>query len=150
MFNMMKLVVGDWSNDGHGMSEFVYFNCNMPEHEVKKAYLEAVAKCGVGLHDPRKGEDHVAICSEYEERTIPLIYKEQLEKAGVDFSIVGGIEEAGSWCDFSEKAIAQIFLQLVKTVRPDFKYEIVNDQVPCINGFWSKDFNLGFGYGVFS
>jgi hypothetical protein len=150
MKNTLKLVVGDWSSDGHNQSEFFYFDSNLSEAEVKAAYLEAVKKCGVGLHRPARGEKHKAICTEYEERTFPLELKAKLESIGVDFEKVGGSEIVfGSWGDFGAEGVAQLFLQLVKGVRPDFEYEIINDRVPCVNGFWSKDFNFSFGYGVY-
>jgi len=38
---------------------------------------------------------------------------------------------------------------MVRASRPDFVYEIVEDDTPCVNGFWSKDFNHHIGYGVF-
>jgi hypothetical protein len=151
MKNTLKLVVGDWSHDGHNQSEFVYFDCNLTEVELKAAYLEAVEKCGVGLHRPRKGEKHTAVCTEYEQRTIPLELKAKMEAVGVDFEKVGGSEIiVGEWGDFGGKGIAKLFLELVKAARPHFEYEIINDRVPCVNGFWSKDFNISFGYGMYA
>lgn len=147
----LKLVIGDWSHDGHNQSEFVYFDSNISEAEIKEAYLNAVAKCGVGLHRARTGEQHESVCDEYEQRTIPLELKAKMEAIGVDFEKVGGYEcVEGQWGDFGGKGIAKLFLELVRAVRPDFQYDIINDRVPCINGFWSKDFNLGFGYGMYA
>lgn len=146
----LKIVIGDWSHDGHNQSEFVYFDSSLSEAEVKEAYREAVAKCGVGLHGPGRGEKHTAICDKYEQRTFSLELKEKMEAIGVDFTQVGGSEIVeGQWGDFGGKGIAKLFLQLVKAVRPGFQYDIINDRVPCINGFWSKDFNIGFGYGMY-
>jgi hypothetical protein len=150
MKNTFKLVIGDWSDDGHGKSDFIYFKTDFTEVEIKAAYLEAVAKCGVGLHRARKGESHESILDEYEARTFPLELKQKMEAAGVDFSKVGGSEIiVGEWGDLGAPGVARLFLELVKAARPHFTYEIINDQVPCINGFWSEDFNIGFGYGIY-
>lgn len=149
MQNVYKLVIGDWSQDGHQKSEFFYFRCNLPDADIKAAYLKACEQIGVGLHRVRKGETHTAICAKYEEHGIPLVSKAKLSNAGVDFKKVGGLEEHGEWSDISPASIAIIFLEMVRVVRPEFQWEAIKDQTPCINGFWSKDFNIGFGYGVF-
>jgi len=37
---------------------------------------------------------------------------------------------------------------MVKTQIEGFEYTLVEEKKP-LNGFWSKDFNVGFGYGCF-
>ena len=34
----MYLVLGDWSNDGHGKSEQVLFTANYPVEDIQNAY----------------------------------------------------------------------------------------------------------------
>jgi len=66
-----RLVIGDWSNDGHGKSKYFTFECSHDENAVKKAYKAAVKKSKVSLHN-EKGAD--SICCDYEDSKILLVY----------------------------------------------------------------------------
>ena len=109
MENTYKIVVGDWSEDGHNQWQFFYFKCNATQEQIKKAYLDAVKASGLALSRYGLEED--------------VVYAEH---------------------------VARLFLDMVKSQLEGFEYEIVDDKIPCINGFWSKDFNISIGYGALS
>lgn len=155
MTNKYKVVVGDWSSDGHGVSEFVYFNTNKDQADIKKAYNEAVKKCGLTLDNPHLAKKkYTEILNQYEDSKILPMHVKKLEEIGVTFEAVGcdGDDQDGemTWCfGHNGDAICRLFLEMAKTQLPDLEYEIIKDETPCINGFWSDDFNVQFGYGCF-
>lgn len=150
------LVIGDWSDDGHCMKDFVSFKVSHPEDEIKAAYWKAVEKSGVAVHSQGYGEIPYAeqhILCEYEDDMIPPDAREALAKIGVDFS-AGCLKELvdyfgdGEAYQASSCHVPFIFMEMVKTQIPGFEYEEV-ERVPTLNGYWSKDFNIGFGYGCY-
>ena len=46
-----KLVLGDWSKDGHKQSEDFLFDCNYDVHKIRQAYKDSCKKLGVAFHD---------------------------------------------------------------------------------------------------
>lgn len=36
-----KLVLGDWSDDGHGISKDFLFECNYDVHKIRQAYKDS-------------------------------------------------------------------------------------------------------------
>ena len=55
MSYLHRIVIGDWSHDGHNQDDYFNFECSHDEPEVKKAYLAAIKKCKVALHEGEKG-----------------------------------------------------------------------------------------------
>ena len=47
----LNLIVGDWSHDGHGMTDSVGIRCNRTIAEVQKAYDAAVKLTGMDLSE---------------------------------------------------------------------------------------------------
>lgn len=48
---IVELIVGDWSNDGHGQTDVTVIESNLTPSEVKAAYSLGVDKCGYGLFE---------------------------------------------------------------------------------------------------
>lgn len=42
-----KLVLGDWSKDGHKQSEDFLFDCNYDVHKIRQAYKDSCKKLGI-------------------------------------------------------------------------------------------------------
>lgn len=146
-----RIVIGDWSDDGHCKKSYFTFKCSHDESEVKKAYTKACKKCKVSLHE--RVPNCTAICCNYEESWIPSKQLKALKKLGVDFKFAESLEHNNGITGESELScigqdIAYLFFEMVKTQLPDFEYKLVDEKKP-INGFWSKDFNHSFGYGCF-
>jgi hypothetical protein len=144
-----RIVIGDWSHDGHNQEEYFTFKCSHDEQEIKKAYKEAVKKCRVALHDDHgRGKGITPVCCNYEERTIREPEVERLKELGVNLDFAKGMDDNGD-LSCGPEDIARIFFEMVKTQIEGFTYELIPEK-KTINGFWSKDFNYGFGYGTFS
>lgn len=147
------IVIGDWSDDGHGKHETYIFNCSHDAHDVKKGYLQAVEKSCIALHDVSYKEfsnpqEIQSIFTKYEDSKIDKYLVEKLKSLlNVDFEIFSNsIEDNGS-IYFGPEDIAKLFFEMVKSQIKDFSYEIVK-KLKTINGYWSEDFNFTFGYGT--
>lgn len=139
------IVIGDWSKDGHNQSDNFTFECNVEEADIKKAYLKAVKKSGISLHDAhgRANSKARAICCDYEDNKLDDKAVELLKAIGVDFSEVH-LEEG----TIGPEDVARLFFGMVKSQISGFEYKLIKTPKP-LNGFWSKDFNHGFGYGCY-
>lgn len=136
-----QIVVGDWSDDGHGQSDKYPFRCTHSEDEVKAAYHAAVEKCGIGLHDKRNSKDkHVPVLSEFEQNKLTPSQISALAAIGVDLEEIGGIELEDDSCTFYPEGVAELFLEMVKSQLPGFEYKI--ESPPTIM--------KSIGYGVYS
>jgi len=139
-----RLVIGDWSDDGHNQKEYFTFKCTHDEKAVKKAYKDAVKKCKVSLHDDIRGAKPV--CCKYQESCIEAPEIKALEKLGVNFDFTSS--EFDDTLPCCPEDIACLFFEMVKTQIPDLEYKLVEEK-KTLNGFWSSDFNFQFGYGCF-
>lgn len=140
------IVIGDWSCDGHNQSDKFTFECNAEEANIKKAYLQAVKKSGISLHnDHGKTKSKArAICCDYEDSSLDEEAVEQLKGIGVDFAEVH-LEDG----TIGPEDVARLFFDMVKTQIPGFEYKLIENP-KTINGGWSKDFNHSFGYGCYN
>ena len=72
-----KLVLGDWSEDGHGISEDFLFECNYDVHKIRQAYKDSCRKLGVTFN---YNEDYTGLGLGYgserqdAQRTVPCRY----------------------------------------------------------------------------
>jgi len=152
-----RIVIGDWSHDGHNQDAYFTFQCSHEEKEVKKAYLKAVKQCKVSLHEQdgkgKRLSGVTPVCCRYEDSTINAPALKALKELGVNLSFREskfnqndkGEDEMGC----SPQDIAYLFFEMVKTQIPDFEYKLIKEK-KTINGFWSSDFNINFGYGCFT
>lgn len=137
-----RLVIGDWSGDGHSQCDYFSFECNAEEADIKTAYLQAVDKSSISLHDaPGMAR---SICGEYQNNSLDEDAVEQLKEIGVDFTEIH-LEEGG----IGPEDIAKLFFAMVKSQIPGFEFKLIKEQ-KTINGFWSKDFNHSIGYGCYN
>lgn len=148
---LFKVVVGDWSDDGHGKCDKYTFECNAAIEDVQEAYLKAVKVSKVALHDDQKTKGVTCICCEYEDSKIQETEIEALKAMGVkfDFLEVKPRKNEDSY-DLSAKDVATLFVEMAKTqLGQHFEYKLIEDPIPTINGYWKKGFNLNFGYGCY-
>lgn len=73
MSHIVCLIVGDWSRDGHGMSEKIIFNCNKSSDVVYDAY-----KKGKGII----GFDLTSLCDDYRQGRLSWDELQKLRAAG--------------------------------------------------------------------
>lgn len=160
--NDMYLVLGDWSDDGHGKYEKVLLRSNKTPAEIQEAYRKSCAKVQVQFHGSGQdltgrglawntGKEKYEIACEYESNDISPEAAECLKNAGIDLDdIVDGDADEGYsvWgCDaFTKLWIAFVSLSLEDGDILEETEE--TNKIPTINGYWG-DLNVGFGYGLF-
>lgn len=71
----INLVLGDWSADGHSLTETVTIACNLDGDQLWQAYEQGVAKLGLNV-----SED---VAAEYEDSTITSVAWAKLAAAGM-------------------------------------------------------------------
>ena len=128
----IKLVVGDWSDDGHGKTEEFVIESNLTVKQVEKAYAKGAKKLGVDL------KREVAV-----DFDTPVISKATLLK------FYGQEKKIPDFYDLSEDsknlfidplAYTELYLLTIKAGEPKFKYKFVDDRDNVVN--------IG-GYGLF-
>jgi hypothetical protein len=142
-----KIDIGDWSRDGHNMSESFTVEADAADiYEVRQAYA-AAAKAHPRL-------DPSTLCSEYEESTIPLdIYKE-LTKLGCP--VLGADPEDDDITVYVDgpSAFAELVVWFINLGAGRSMCKLVEDSIESLHGPLTKNgkkyLNVSFGYGLFS
>lgn len=144
--NVISLVLGDWSGDGHSKTDTIVIMSSLNKKDVEKAYKNGTKKLGFDFINE--------VCEEYEDRLLPKDKLELLMKSGFKASDFGykskyelkelkdALEDEcspglGLWIDTFPK----IYLFIVKLGNEDFKYRI-------LEGAENPSINIG-GYGLY-
>jgi len=152
--NKMYLVIGDWSDDGHGKYDKLLVRVNKSVEEVQNAYKTSCLLTGISFNgnDDFTGRkrtwrsvEKYLIATDYEQfGTLHDETKEILKEFNCPCIV-----------DFEESAsdtFPDLWFWFVKLSLPDLEYEIVQekDTTPVINGYWDKNLNVQFGYGLYT
>jgi hypothetical protein len=133
MEHKFKLVVGDWSSDGHGISDTTVCICNHSNGEVMDAHKKLASK-GINL---------LSQCNRYDDSKLGKDFIEKLNGIGFNLSEI----------DFDDLVLGEgevyingddwvkLYMELVKIEIPDLQYKFINDGLPSIY--------IG-GYGLYS
>lgn len=128
MTHKISLVLGDWSDDGHGKTDIVTIESNFTPAKIKKAYKKGTELVGVDLTED--------VCSEYEEHQMTPEHYEVFKASGV----LGDLSDE-SWDRYLDSdTFAELYLWVAKQGNPEFEYKIVPNS--------SASINIG-GYGLF-
>jgi hypothetical protein len=173
-----KIVLGDWSGDGHGISETYYVDVTGPHtiDQLRENYQCNVAALGFSPHD---------IAEEYEDSSIKPEHAEKLLEAGIDPNVVN--HDLSTQEDYDKKkaeyaefdtygtawrAVEKFWLPGARTIDAtdmidicmffvlngldDVNYEIVKDETPTLLGGWDGfqpapgEHASFIGYGLFT
>lgn len=69
---LIKLIIGDWSHDGHNLTETKTFTSNLSAKEIEAAYFAGCEKIGGNIAD---------YINDYEATTVPLKLVKKIEAA---------------------------------------------------------------------
>ena len=168
--NQMHFVVGDWSDDGHGKSDKVLVEVNKTVKEIQDAYKASCKLTGISFNH---NEDFTGVKREYRDQEKYLIatewdsqciypeamkillehncpVKEFFEGWDQDEYNDGELEYKYLSLD-PEDTFIELWFWFVKLSLPDLKFQFptYEKKIPTINGYWDKDLNVQFGYGLY-
>ena len=140
-FHTISLVVGDWSGDGHSMTDTIVIESSLDKKALGAAHQAGAKKLDINMDD---------LCASYEDATCPADVWKKLKDAGIDNeqpirSMLAdmddkySLDEDGNASLYPE-SFAAIYLFLAKQGDPNLQYSVVEDRTSRIN--------IG-GYGLF-
>ena len=155
--HIQRLVIGDWSGDGHSQSDFYRFEANHDRKQIIEAYKQSAIKAGVSVCRFQGGPDDV-LCEDYDDSQISRRSVEKLAAIGITeqdlldtthFERDDDDEHDVALSTWGE-GLVYLFLMMVSKSLPEFSYKLLNDDHhDCINAFWQQDFNASIGYGLY-
>jgi hypothetical protein len=165
--NRFMVVIGDWSDDGHGHSEYFVYSSNYPVEILRQAYKDSCKLTGVQFNHnqdytgrgPRIGRnDWTRICTEYEDNVIQEEAVAALGGHGIDLNMFEDNEDDDhSKVVYDNDQFANLILRFIRLSLPDFKWEEaaykrseIRHEVQPLNGYWNPDLNVQFGYGLYA
>lgn len=144
---LVKLVLGDDSGDGHGVTKEVRYTSNYDRDTIWKAYMDSCEKTGIqfnhnenytGLPDL---EDWQQIFTEYGDAYMTEKAADALKAHGIDPASYGE-EDGDHEYYFEEDGAAKLIMAFIALSMPnDWTYGLVEDDFETIN-------DPQFGYGL--
>ena len=166
--NRIDIVLGDWSDDGHGVSEKYPILMNKTKKEMQEAYKASCKALGISFNhnDDYTGikgnRDRYQICTEYER---PYVYPETLEilkNAGCPLIDIFNeqeeftseqletyIDDEEPFAITDEDVFVNLLMWFVGYSLPGFEWEKTVDDTPVFNGYWDEGLNVQFAYGLY-
>lgn len=157
----MHLVLGDWSGDGHGKSDNVLLLSNKSVNEIQNAYKASCKLTGLQFNhnndyternlDWREAGKYQIGC-EYENSSPSEEAIEILKSFNVPMDVFEEYDEEDEDYCLHEDGFVKLWIWFVKlSLSEDAVLEPSEevDQIPKINGYWDKNLNVGFGYGLY-
>jgi hypothetical protein len=147
---LVKFVLGDWSNDGHGRYDETVVKSTKPVEYLRELHFKCIEELGI---DPGKW------AKEYENNFIPDDQIEALVKAGIDVGFIDYSlyrheegEYEGQYAVEDPKGIVNLWLDCLNLIDKDVDFQVIKDTIPTMHfyGFDSKKRHLNTpGYGLF-
>lgn len=151
----VRITIGDWSEDGHGVSEQYVFDSNKSVREIRQAYKNSCKSTGLSFNH---NQDYTGlnlgygserqIATEYEDSSLSDLAKEILTKFGIDYANYVEEPDVDNFCD--------LLINFIKVSLPDLELEEAAfkkselSNIDAVNGWWNDELNCQFGYGLFN
>lgn len=157
----LKIVIGDWSEDGHEESEEFGLLSNYDVSKLRKAYKKSCKLTGLTFNH---NEDYTGLLegkygswrqlfTEYESCEIEPEACKILEEYGLIKKDDWDEENDGGICMPDPEDCADLIMRFIALSMPkDFVYSFADiglQKATPINGYWNKELNVQFGYGLF-
>ena len=143
--NKMQLVLGDWSDDGHGKSESIHIETNKTLSEVRQAYLKSCELTKLAFDEGSLHRNYHHIAVDYEDNILSEEIIEILKEFNYPF--INELEDEDNYI-YTDNYV-RLWFWFIGLSLDDFQYEIIKDTIPVINGYWNKELNVSFGYGLY-
>lgn len=133
--HIIEIEVGDYSRDGHNMSDIMYIKSNYSGEEIDKSFERLKQKTEI---------DFQFICDDHEDNTIHEEDLEKFVKHGLlTQEEIDECKEDSEYYVYSAKDLALFALDTLQKFDPEFKYEQYVPQTEQCNAL------LGIGYGCY-
>ena len=143
MNHIFAIVIGDWSDDGHGHSETFHYKSNKVVLDVREAYFAAMK-----LHEGLSPED---FCSDYEDSIIDAEDMQQILAAFPGLNNEAELDDDGTYY-VGPEFMAAFTAEFIKSGDPELKLELMPQALQPTLHFYGKDEkkrHIGFiGYGT--
>ena len=126
MNSLINLVVGDWSHDGHGITDTTLIRSNRNYDDLIKAYKAGCEIVGFELDN---------ICRSYDDGELPVDNAEMLRDAGFDLNTLEGYEGVDEAIYITSEDFTIIYLAICQMGDPKFLYEYVTAYPIHIGGY---------------
>lgn len=174
--NLMKLNVGDWSKDGHNISEQVLLLCNKEVFQIQEAYKNSCKLVGLQFnnnedyteltrdiqgYDKYKKLQSLILLNEYTNNYLNNYQIDLLSKYKGFSELFNEIvyfedyyyhsEEDDKLYIDNSRNFTKLFMWFVGLSLDSLVWEFYEkeDNIPNINGYWDKNLNVTIGYGIF-
>jgi hypothetical protein len=127
MTNTINLVVGDWSDDGHGKTDSYTIQTKTTRLELEKAFKKGQKIIGFNLDED--------VCAEYEEYELKESEADKIREHLPNFNI----DDLDDGCYMDSESFAILYMEIAKLGDPTIEYEIADNE---------NSINIG-GYGLF-
>lgn len=169
----IDIVLGDWSDDGHGKTEKYPIKVNVSKKAMQDAYKASCKKFGfsfnhnddfTGLKRSYEEDRKYHICTEYEEPYISIEVIEIMKEHGMTDEFLCEVledygdpesrqlceEDGGRFC-VNEDGLVALLMWFIKQSLPEFEWEKLADseEIPTFNGYWDDNLNVHIGYGLY-
>lgn len=161
-----KIPIGDWSGDGHSQCDTFVLKCNYPVEAVRQAYKDSCKLTRIsfnhnndftGIKRDWKEAQRYQIAAGYQDSTITRQVEKALAEHGIqvreeneyDGEYENEDDREDVWIDGPEHFI-ELLMKFIKLSLLDLEYEIIDDGLPYLNGYWNADLNVQFGYGLYN
>jgi hypothetical protein len=116
-----RVVIGDWSHDGHSHAQYFSFRATHDRLDVVKGYNQAVKEMGIALHE--SDGPALAILSEYLDNLLREGEMEVLRQHGIDLSRLASRASVDGTIPCTPQDVAILMFEFVRTQVPGFQYE---------------------------
>ncbi len=148
------IVIGDWSDDGHGKTENFFFTSNKTDDEIRQAFLESCDLTGYSFDTndplPNGKQPKARLVNDYEDSTISAEILADLATFGdieTFLERTENVHEEGEDIDLCPKDCFWLIIWFIKLSLPDLTCDMTK-MPPFINGYWGP-LNQSWGYGIF-
>ena len=164
--NKMYLVLGDWSDDGHGKHDKILLESNVSVKDIQDAYKASCKLTGVSFNhnedftETKRGweeADKYRIACKYEDSQLSKFVFDILAKHGLTKEMLEewdteNIQDEEEDISLITESYIQLWIWFVKLSLPSvavIKIVEEKDNIPVINGYWNDNLNVQFGYGLY-
>jgi hypothetical protein len=134
----IRLVLGDWSHDGHNQTDTKVINSSLNRDELIAAFQLGAAASGL-LPQAQHHSTYLTVAEEYEDSKLARKEYARLAVLGVvpidpnEFPFDEEIDREDDTIYLDEGSYTELWLAVAKFGNPALEYALVSDTMPSIN-----------------